>query len=108
MGCIVHGVTKSQTGLSESHTRLCRVLCRSQCPDEWMSEQEKAGPWVGVLLIPFVMPIVMPFTLSTLFAETRVGKARAKRLEGDSRSRWNCRPIYSLLADTAAIAADIT
>ena len=60
------------------------------------------------MLIPFMMPIVMLFTLSTPFAETRVGKARAKRLDGDSRSRWNCRHIYSLLADTAAIAADIT
>ena len=34
---------------------------------------------------------------------TRVGKTRAKRLDGDPRSRGNCRYIYSVLAVTAAI-----
>lgn len=60
------------------------------------------------MLIPFVMPVVLLFTLSAPFPETKVGKARARRLEGDSRSRWNCRHIYSRLADAAAIAADVT
>ena len=58
-----------------------------------------------VLLILFLMPIVLLFTLSTLFAESRVGKVRARRLEEDTRSLRNCRHVYSLLADTAAIAA---
>lgn len=34
---------------------------------------------------------------------TRVGKVQAKSLEEYSRSYRNCRDIYSLLADTAAI-----
>ena len=41
--------------------------------------------------------------LSTLSTEPRVGKVWAKRLEGDSRGRRNCRHFYSLLAGTAAI-----
>ena len=35
---------------------------------------EKAGPWVGVLPIPLVMPFVLLFALSALFAETRVAR----------------------------------
>ena len=58
-------------------------------------------------LILFTAPIVSLFTLFALIAETRVGKARAKRLEGDLRSCRNCRHIYSLLADAAAMAAAI-
>ena len=65
---------------------------------------ERPGPWVGVLPIPLVMPFVLLFTLSALFAETRVGKVRAKSLEGDLRSHWKCRHIYSLLADAATVA----
>ena len=42
-----------------------------------------------------------------LFAEPRVGKAWAKRLEEDTRSRRACRHVHSLLADAAAIAAAI-
>ena len=49
-------------------------------------------------------PVVLLFLL---FAEPRVGKAQAKRLERDSRSHRNCRHIYSLLVDAAAIAAAI-
>ena len=45
------------------------------------------------------MPVVLLFTL---FAEPRVGKAQAKRLE-DVRNRRKCRHIYSLLAGMAAI-----
>lgn len=60
-----------------------------------------------MLLIPFVMPVVMLFTLFTLFAEPRVGKARAKKLEEDARSHRKCRHVYSLLADVAAVAAAI-
>ena len=51
-------------------------------------------------------PAVLLFTLLTLFAEPRVGKAQTKRLEEDSRSHKNCRYVYSLLADAAAIAGD--
>ena len=61
----------------------------------------------AVLLILFTVPIVSLFTLSTLFAEPRVGKAQAKRLERDSRSHRNCRHIYSLLDNGADIAAAI-
>ena len=58
---------------------------------------------MGVLLfILFVMPIVLLFMLSTLFAEPRVGKVQTKRLEGVLRSHRNCRHIYSLLAGMAA------
>ena len=60
---------------------------------------------VPVSQILFVRPIALPFTL---FAELRVGKARAKRLEEDARSHRNCRHIYSLLADLAAVAAATT
>ena len=39
---------------------------------------------------------------------TRVGKTRAKRLDGDPRSRGNCRYIYSVLAVTAAITQPLS
>ena len=54
---------------------------------------------VPVSQILFVTPIVLLFTL---FAQLRVGKARAKRLEEEARSRRNCRHISPLSA--AAIA----
>ena len=38
-----------------------------------------------------------------LFAEPRVGKAQAKRMEEDSKSHRNCRHNYSLLHGTEAI-----
>ena len=57
-----------------------------------------------VLLILFMMPTVLLFTLCTLFVESRVGNAQAKRLEEDTKSHRNCRHIYSLLAGTAAVA----
>ena len=57
-----------------------------------------------VWLTLFMMPIVLPFTLS---AEPRVGKAQVKSLEEELRSHSNCRHIYSLLADAAAIGAVI-
>ena len=59
-----------------------------------------------MLLILLVMPVVLLFTLLALFAEPKVGKARAKRLE-DARSHRKCRHVYSLLADAAAVAAAI-
>ena len=60
------------------------------------------------MLILLIVPVVSLFTLSALFAEPRVGKARAKRLEEDSKSRRNCRHVYSLLAEAAAGAAATT
>ena len=60
---------------------------------------------VSVWLILFTMPIVLVFTL---FAEPRIGKAQAKRLEEDSRSHRKCRHIYSLLAGTAAITQPLS
>ena len=63
--------------------------------------------WVPeMLLILLVMPVVLLFTLLALFAEPKVGKARAKKLE-DARSHRKCRHVYSLLADAAAVAAAI-
>ena len=56
-----------------------------------------------VLLILFTVPTVLGFTL---FAEPRVGKVWAKKLEGDARSHRNCIHIYSLLTDAAVIAMD--
>lgn len=44
----------------------------------------------------------------TLFAEPMAGKARAKRLEEDGKNCRDCRNIYSLLTDAAAVAAAIT
>ena len=48
-------------------------------------------------------PIILPIVQFALFAEPRVGKALAKRQEEDSRNRRNCRQVYSLLADAAAV-----
>ena len=63
----------------------------------------------GVLhFILFTAPIVLLFTLSTLFAEPRVGDAQAGRMEEEARSSMNCRYAYSPLDGTAAVAADIT
>ena len=59
---------------------------------------------VTVSLILFLMPVVLLSTLSTLFAESRVGKVRAWRLEEDMRSVRNGRHVYCLLAVTVAIA----
>ena len=58
--------------------------------------------------ILFAAPIVLLFTLSTLFAEPRVGDAQAGRMEEEARSSMNCRYAYSPLDGTAAVAADIT
>ena len=49
-------------------------------------------------LILFVTPIVLLFILFPPFAEPRVGKVRARRLEGDSGSCRNRRHVYSPLA----------
>ena len=70
-----------------------------------MGESPRRG-LVTVLLILFMTPVVL---MVTLFAEPRVGKTQAKRLEGDLRSCRNCRhstaaiTSASLLADAAAI-----
>lgn len=61
-----------------------------------------------VLLILFVTPDVLLFTLTTLFAEPRVGDAQAERMEEEARSHTNRRHVYSFLAGTAAVAADVT
>ena len=53
-------------------------------------------------LILLLMPVVLLSSLSslsTLFTEPRTGKARAKRLERDSRCPRNCRYGYSRLFD---------
>ena len=55
--------------------------------------------WIVVLLILFVMPFV---SLFSLFAESRIGKGRAKRLEEDARSLRTCKHVYSLLTGTVA------
>ena len=38
---------------------------------------------IVLLFILFTVPVILLFTLPTLFAETRVGKTTAKRLEED-------------------------
>ena len=53
----------------------------------------------AVLLILFMTPIVQ---MVTLFAEPRVGKTQAKRLEGDLRSCRNCR--HSMAAITQPLS----
>lgn len=58
--------------------------------------------------IPFTASVVLLFTLSPLFAEPRVGRVQAERMGKDAKSPRSCRHIHSLLAGTAAVAADIT
>ena len=53
-----------------------------------------------MLLILFVTPFVSLFTLSARFAEPRVGKTRAQRLQEGLR-----RHVYSVLAGGAAAIA---
>ena len=50
-------------------------------------------------------PVVLLFAQ---FAEPRIGKVRTKRLEEHVRSYRNFRHVYSLLAGTGAIVADVT
>ena len=57
------------------------------------------------MLILLTAPIVLLFTLSALFEESRLGKVQAKRQAEDSRSCRNYRHIYSLLADAAKAVA---
>ena len=59
----------------------------------------------AVLLILFMTPIVQ---MVTLFAEPRVGKTQAKRLEGDLRNPRNCRFTYPLLAGTTAVTQSLS
>ena len=61
-----------------------------------------------MLLILFMMPIVLLFTLFALFTEPRVGEARAKRLEEDARICRKCRHIYSLLAGMVSITQPLS
>ena len=63
-----------------------------------MERKMKLG--CALLLILFMTPFVLLFTLSALFAESRVGKTRAQRLE-----EGLTRHIYSLLAAGAAAIA---
>ena len=53
-----------------------------------------------------ILPTVPTVSLFKLFTEPRIGKVQVKRLEEDSRSQRNCRHIYSLLVDAAAVAVD--
>ena len=52
--------------------------------------------------------IVSLFTLFALFTKPRVGKVRAKILEGDSRSHRSCTYFYSFLAGMAAITQPLS
>ena len=71
-----------------------------------------------LLFILFTVPDVLLLTSSALFAERRVGKVRAWRMQEDVRTAGTagvfvgffffCRGVYSFLAGTAAVAADIT
>ena len=63
--------------------------------------------WGDISVILFVTPTVLLFIPLALFAEPRIGKVQAKRLEEDTKSCRNRRHIYPLLAGTAAITASL-
>ena len=56
-----------------------------------------------VLLILLTVPTVSLYLIVSVCTEPRVGKARAEKLGEDSRSRGNCRHVYSLLAGMVVI-----
>ena len=75
-------------------------------PAMWKSWVQSLG-WEdalekGMTIVSLILFIVLLFTPSAPFIEPRVGKARAKRLEEDAKSHWNCRCIYALLVVQAA------
>ena len=59
-----------------------------------LGRADQFSSWNMVLLILFIVPIVLQFPVSSLFAEPRAGEARAKRLEEDARNRGNHRRIH--------------
>ena len=86
-------------------------------------QETKFNPWVGktqelekkknsnpllLLFILFTAPIILLFTLSTVFAEPSIGKQWDKWMEEDLRSHRNVRHVYSRLASTTAVVADAT
>ena len=72
---------------------------------KWRTIKSALG---SVLLILLMVPTILLFTLCTLFAEPRVVKAWAKRLEEDWRSHRNCRHFHCLLAGKAAITLPVS
>ena len=74
----------------------------------WRANSLERTLMLDVLLILFLMPVVLLFTLSSPFAESRVGKAQAKWLDGNVRSPRNYRPFYSLLVGMAAITQPLS
>ena len=86
---------------------MLKKFCQQLIQVNSRKKKKKLKKWEKDLVLLFILltaPTVSLFTLCPLFTEPRVGKARGKRLEENSRSRRNCRHIYSLLPGAAAIA----
>ena len=84
---------------------MLKKFCQQLIPQKKKKKKNlKSGEDLVLLFILLTAPTVSLFTLCPLFTEARVGKARGKRLEENSRSSRNCRHIYSLLAGAAAVA----
>ena len=102
MLCSGHWLPPSSgaSGFPTCWVSCCLFFCEGSSPSTcWVSLwlcQLSCSSWSWCQLI-------LLFTLSTLFAEPRVGKEQAKRVEEDSRSCRNCRCGYSLLAGAATL-----
>ena len=102
MDCIIHGVAKSQTRLSDFHrcffTKYNNEIINSVT--EWRGYVYRwSCSWHQLSCC---------ISLCTLLTGPVISKAWAKRLEEDSRDDRNCRCVYSLLDGAASIAADTT
>ena len=69
------------------------------CLFHWLSSPVQCG--IKLTVLQHQLSCCIP--LCALFAEPMVGKAWSERLEENLRSCRNCRHIYSLLSDTAAV-----
>ena len=76
-------------------------ICRRFSPAQWKCQTRLAS----YLAEPAPSTSCLTVSHCALFAEPRVGKAGAGKPEEDTRSRRNCRRVYSLLADAAAITS---
>ena len=109
--------TASQSSTGAHATRVADTQYHMLSVGHWLPPSSGASGfptcWVScrlcqLLLILFTVPIVLQFTLVTLFAEPRLGKTQAKRLEEEASSYRNCKHVSSLLAGMAAIAQPLS
>ena len=109
--------TASQSSTGAHAKRLTDTQYHMLSVGHWLPPSSGASGfatcWVScrlcrLLIILFTAPIVLHFTLVTLFAEPRLGKTQAKRLEEEARSHRSCEHISSLLAGMAAIAQPLS